>query len=249
MRWLKNNLYICNRIAEIDPSVTRETRTPFRLHFVRDNLKSGKMKEFKCSICQSKKWVQFNTSYGNYLCAKHNQQLYRYGKILECTIYDRNPIIINGDHAEIIIFDSKHKEKGRALIDIEDVDLVKNYKWCLNGSGYAINKKIGRLHRFILNIKSLSIKPDHINRNKLDCRKFNLRLLPHFLNIHNSKMWSHNTSGTTGIWWNKKRQKWLAGIQINSKTIRLGAFYDIQDAINARKEAERKLLPIEIYPR
>jgi len=204
-----------------------------------------------CSACglKSQDKVWFHSKYGDYLCGKHKRQIDKYGHILEFTIYDRNPIVIKKDHAEIIIFNEKHQEKGRALIDIEDVTLVKNYKWCIDYFGYVINKKEGSLHRLVLKNQSRNIKPDHINRNKLDCRKHNLREVSHSSNIHNSKMWSHNTSGTTGVWWDCVHLRWVAGIKINGKMKYLGTHRDIQDAINARKKGEKELLPIEIYPR
>jgi hypothetical protein len=246
--------YICIWIVGGNCPMKVETRTPFPDTSVRENLKTGNMKPKRiktCSICElkSQNKVWFHGKYGDYLCNKHKRQFDVYEHILEFTKFDSNPIIIKENYAEIIIFNNKHQEKGRALIDIDDVDLVKNYKWCIGVSGYVINRKIGSLHRLVLKNQSREIKPDHINRNKLDCRKFNLRMITHALNIQNSKIWKHNTSGTTGVSWCEARNKWLALIQISGKLIRLGAFYNIQDAINTRKKAEVELLPIEIYPR
>ena len=52
------------------------------------------------------------------------------------------------------------------------------------------------------------------------------------------KIRKNNTSGHKGVYWDKKRKKWLAGITFKGKKHNLGGFEDIQDAINARKEAE-----------
>lgn len=202
-----------------------------------------------CSICKSKKRVQFHNQYGNYLCGKHLNQIHRNGRILHRTALDLNEIIVIEDHAELIIYDRNNNEKCRAFIDIEDVDRVSKYKWCTDGRGYGHNEKVGKLHRFILNIKDSEIHIDHRNRIKLDCRKANLRQVTRSLNLLNAKKSICNTSGVVGVQWNKDRKKWIATIQINGEVIRLGAYYDMQGAIRARKEAEERLLPIDIYPR
>lgn len=49
-----------------------------------------------------------------------------------------------------------------------------------------------------------------------------------------------NTSGVTGIDWSKRRNKWRARITINKKTINLGDFKNFDDAVKARKDAERR---------
>lgn len=48
----------------------------------------------------------------------------------------------------------------------------------------------------------------------------------------------NNSSGCKGVSWNKERQKWEAYLGLHGKTIRLGYFDDLADAIAVRKEAE-----------
>ena len=64
-------------------------------------------------------------------CKKHYLQMKRHGQILDRTIYDPNEIIEHEDYAEIILYDKQGKETARALIDLDDVDKVKDYKWGL----------------------------------------------------------------------------------------------------------------------
>jgi hypothetical protein len=47
-----------------------------------------------------------------------------------------------------------------------------------------------------------------------------------------------NTSGAVGVHWNKRDKRWVAQIRVNNKTLSLGYFKDINDAIAARKAAE-----------
>ena len=108
------------------------------------------------------------------LCNKHYKQIYKHGKIIE-TIYDRNKIVTLDTYAEIILKDKQFNEIGRVLIDLEDVDKVKKYKWCSNAHGYAICRELNTsLHRFVMDHYDNVI--DHINRDRLDNRKNNLRI-------------------------------------------------------------------------
>lgn len=50
-----------------------------------------------------------------------------------------------------------------------------------------------------------------------------------------------NTSGTTGVWYNKKCQKWQAEIMFKRKKYYLGVYIQKEDAIAARKIAEEKI--------
>lgn len=68
------------------------------------------------------------------------------------TTHDRNEIIVDAECAYIILADRMGEEIGRVKIDIEDVDLVKGYRWTDNGNGY-IRTFIGTtplyLHRLL----------------------------------------------------------------------------------------------------
>lgn len=50
----------------------------------------------------------------------------------------------------------------------------------------------------------------------------------------------NNTSGVSGVTWNKQMEKWTAEITINKKRKYLGTFSRKEDAIKARKDAEKK---------
>lgn len=81
---------------------------------------------------------------------------------------------------------------------------------------------------------------DHIDHDGLNNRYKNLRLVPILKNHHNKPKRSDNTSGHTGVYWNKISERWCSNITVNSKRISLGYFSDIADAIQARKDAEVK---------
>ena len=80
---------------------------------------------------------------------------------------------------------------------------------------------------------------DHINRIRTDNRIANLREVSHKQNNQNRSKPSNNTSGHPGVSWHKQRSKWLAHIKHNQKKIHLGCFNTIEEAIAARKAAEK----------
>lgn len=114
-----------------------------------------------------------------------------------------------------------------ALIDDEDFECVSKYTWCAQndrGIWYAATMTSGSLglKRRQIKMHQLIIKPvsglviDHINRNGLDNRRCNLRLVTHSGNRLNQKapsIRSDSTSGVTGVSFNKKSQKWMARIR------------------------------------
>ena len=80
---------------------------------------------------------------------------------------------------------------------------------------------------------------DHINRNRSDNQISNLREVTNKQNGQNQSKPSNNTSGYTGVSWYKRTYKWVAQIMHNQKRIHLGYFTDREDAIAARKAAEK----------
>lgn len=62
---------------------------------------------------------------------------------------------------------------------------------------------------------------------------------PHKLN--GNKIRSTNTSGVTGVWYDKNKHEWCAEIMFMKKRYYLGRFDKKEDAINARKVAEKEI--------
>lgn len=165
-------------------------------------------------------------------CKKHYYQLRRHGKILTRTIYNPNEFINCSNYYEIILYNKKCQEISRALIDKDDLEKVKQYKWSLTSHNYIKNFKHNiQLHQLILGKKD-RLDIDHINHNKLDNRKQNLRHCTRSQNMMNNK--------SKGIFWYKNKNRWIAKIMVNYKNINLGSFINEQDAIKARRNAEKK---------
>lgn len=130
------------------------------------------------------------------------------------------------------------------IIDYEDYHIMCNYTWnekMDNGYIYAnLNHKKIYLHRLIFNNLRRDEQVDHINHNIYDNRRSNLRVCSNSQNQMNRDKPKTNTSGVKGVYWHKNKQKWQANIQINESLLYLGIFDSKEDAIKARKQAEKK---------
>lgn len=137
--------------------------------------------------------------------------------------------------------------KGRfALVDDKDFERLNKFKWCIRGNKYAGRRdgKTGQivLMHQIINKTSQGFITDHINRNKLDNRRKNLRTVTASQNIINVGIKKNNTSGCIGVYRDKRYIKggWYAQISYKGKRQRhLGLFRTKTEAIMARKTAEK----------
>ena len=74
------------------------------------------------------------------------------------------------------------------------------------------------------------IHVDHIDRNKRNNLKENLRIVPAYLNAANSKKADNNTSGYKGVTFHKGTKKWCARCVVQGKAFELGYFDTSRDA-------------------
>lgn len=131
------------------------------------------------------------------------------------------------------------------LVDDRDFGYLNSFCWYLGRNGYACykgketNYKGIYLHRLLINPKK-GFYSDHINRDRLDNRRSNLRIVDGSLSSYNQNLRVSSTSGYKGISWSKNMNKWLAHITKDYKTVRLGYFSNLEDAINTRKHAEKE---------
>ncbi len=128
-----------------------------------------------------------------------------------------------------------------AIVDNSDFDYLNQFKWWFNPSGYAMTSSIGRkkvyMHKLI-NQTPVGFLTDHINRNKLDNRRVNLRSVKNNINSINRDLQVNNTSGVKGVSWNNQHNKWEANVWVKRVKISLGEFKNFKEAVLARKIAE-----------
>jgi len=80
----------------------------------------------------------------------------------------------------------------------------------------------------------------HINHTRTDNKWVNLRSVEKVENHKNISLSSANTSGATGLSWDKERSKWLVHITLNKRLKYLGRFACYDDAVAERKRAEKQ---------
>lgn len=117
--------------------------------------------------------------------------------------------------------------------DLEDYGLIKDYCWWFN-DGYVcakINKTKVKFHEILF---PSAEEVDHKNHKTNDNRKINLRPVTHAINMMNKKEYINNTSGVTGVSWDKSKNKWIANISANKQRYQKG-FNNFEDAVTQRK--------------
>jgi hypothetical protein len=122
-----------------------------------------------------------------------------------------------------------------AIVDDDDYERISQHKWCVSRSKTCLyarrsGKYNGRkitiqMHRAVLGLEYADNRViDHINRNGLDNRKSNLRIVNQKINSYNCKMQRHNTSGYRGVAFYEQTNKYAAYIKIDGVQKHLG-FY------------------------
>ena len=133
--------------------------------------------------------------------------------------------------------------KGKeTIVDDDDWIRLLKYNWHYHSAGYAVGggnyygkNKIPQtyMHRLITGAKK-GEEVDHINGNKLDNRKGNLRIVTKSENAMNKSISTkNNTSGFKGVSFYKRLSKWQAYVHKNGKCICLGYFETREQAAKA----------------
>ena len=175
------------------------------------------------------------------MCDKHYRQMKRHGYIKETTRLSANKFEIKDDIVEIVLYDNDGNECNRAIINKEDLDKVKGYKWgmCHNYVSTLYNRKRILLHRFIVDCED-GMMVDHIDGNPLNNTRSNLRIVTPQQNALNKDTKGIGNNKRMGVTFDKRHNKWLAKIQVDKKEIYLGMYNTEEEAIKAREEAEIK---------
>ena len=143
-----------------------------------------------------------------------------------------------GDYAKVYLYG----DKEFFLCDIEDLEIAKSRSWNKNGKGYAQgwdrkNKRYDRFHKLIFPIKSGHVT-DHINRNRLDNRKKNLREVTVLENSNNRENQQHLPAKGIRHIVNSKGDRYSVSVHDNNfKTKQVGTFDTLEEAIKARDKA------------
>lgn len=141
--------------------------------------------------------------------------------------------------------------KAYTIVDAADADWVNQWHWGLTNNGYAQRgtliggvRRSHRLHRELLGlVKGDGLEVDHINRDRLDNRRSNLRVVTRRENAQNMSSQRKSTSPHRGVWWGKHVNKWIAQIKVGGRARHLGCFDDEMEAARVAKEARLAAFP------
>ena len=138
----------------------------------------------------------------------------------------------------------KLNKNFEVIVDDSNFDWLNQWKW-YEHHGYAVRSKRVELRKFnkscqifmhrLINQTPDDFDTDHINRDKLDNRKENLRTVTRTQNQLNKGRQKNNISGYEGVTWDKRKEKWVSRISVNRKQIFLGQFTSLQGAWLARR--------------
>lgn len=129
-----------------------------------------------------------------------------------------------------------------ALVDDEDYEELSRYKWYASSNGYARRngwrsgyprkRALVSMHREIMGLLSGDNREvDHIDGNKLNNQRSNLRICTHAENMRNRKVTSKRISGLKGAHW-RPGNGWISLIGHQGKNYALGTF-DTPEEANA----------------
>ena len=131
-------------------------------------------------------------------------------------------------------------------LDDDDYIDLQQHKWYSHPRGYAqayIDGKMVLMHRLIMQPGKLQV--DHIDGDKCNNQRTNLRVVKHSQNIQNVPPKANNTSGFVGV--SKNGIYWQANIYKDGKRKFLGNFKDKNKAASAYNVAALELFGKNAY--
>lgn len=194
-----------------------------------------KVNEMKCCVCGNQAVC---TVEEKPYCNKHYQSMRSYGTPFGKRRERTCRYSVDGDDLKVIT------PKGQVIFaDIQDWDIITKYSWCISKTGYAvanIHGKVTKMHRYIIGEDNCTgMVVDHINRDKLDNRRANLRVCSRAENQRNVTVSKTNKLGHLGIRMTKAG-KFNVRIVADGVEHHIGNFETLELAITARNEAENK---------
>jgi hypothetical protein len=169
---------------------------------------------------------------------------------------NRVPLVIVDGVAQVPLYRKDRSVRAYALVDAADADRVGQYRWHIGSGGYPAyslsrsregkNPAEIKLHRFLMGLElGDPMQVDHINRNRLDNRRSNLRLVIATQQLQNKSSHRGSTSKYRGVH-RVPDGRWVASIRVGGKLKHLGLFVREEDAATVAQEARLRLMPFAV---
>lgn len=138
-----------------------------------------------------------------------------------------------------------------AQVSHQDYDWLNQFEWFVNENGYAVRsvskqEKHERglpdscsyvfMHREIMQTPA-GMMTDHIDGNRLNNTRENLRIVTAQQNARNAKLRKDNKTGAAGVHKNKHNNTYYAQLKVDGKNKTVGAGLEFDEAVQARQEA------------
>lgn len=164
----------------------------------------------------------------------------------------------------IPLYDREGSVRANVRVDPDDWFALARYRWHLMNNGYAAGymttrtyrregwrgQRVGGrsrqvlMHRFIAGMESGDRrKVDHVNRDRLDNRRANLRVVTDPEHSQNQTPQRGRSSQYRGVSWFPQTQRWRAYAGVNGRFIHLGYFIDEEEAAMAAAEFRAAHMP------
>lgn len=134
------------------------------------------------------------------------------------------------------------KRKVLVMVDDEDYELLNQFNWqCGNDKMIRRHGERTLMHRLIMKAPD-HLEVDHIDGNRLNNQRSNLRLCTSSQNKCNRGPRSDNKSGYKGVSWHKQNQKWTVRVKTpHGKYLSCGCYHDIREAAMAYNKVAKRL--------
>lgn len=182
----------------------------------------------RCHAAYMREWRKKQVQELKDLRAMSNR--FTLGEVVDRETYPERPETVSGTETRQI-------ELGGglfAVVDAEDYAWLRQWKWHVGSGGYAVRKGDGRhifMHREILQTPE-GMHTDHIDRNKTNNVRANLRVATRSQNAANSNR-TDRQSEYKGVSWHRRAGRWAATVNTNGKQVYIGLFDDPVDAARA----------------
>jgi len=147
-----------------------------------------------------------------------------------------------------IKLDGKNSIKTYTVVDDDLFAYLNQWRWHCDKQGYVVRTQYYKdikgskniyMHR-IINETPVAMETDHLNGDKADNRKSNLRTATRLQNAQNKGLTKSNKSGFKGVHWCQRAKKYIAKIKNDGRSIHLGTFSDKLEAARVYNEAAVK---------